>query len=131
MTPSRPYLIRAIYEWLTENGLTPYMMVNAGFEGVEVPDQFIDDGKIVLNIAPEAIRGMEMSNQVVTFEASFSGIVYTIYVPVMAVQAIYAYENGRGMVFDEEEDDGGETTPPEGSTPTSTSGNKAHLKIIK
>ena len=75
---------------------------------------------------------MDMSNQVVTFEASFSGVVYSIYVPVMAVQAIYAYENGRGMVFDEEDDDGeGGTVPPDGSKPTTTGGNKGHLKVIK
>ena len=129
MKPSRPYLIRAIYEWLTDNGLTPYMMVNADAEGVEVPEQFIDDGKIVLNIAPEAIRGLDMNNQVVTFEASFSGVVYSIYVPVMAVQAIYAYENGRGMVFDEEEDDG-DTTPTSDDS-ASGKGGKSYLKVIK
>ena len=102
MTSSQPYLIRAVYEWLLDNGLTPYLAVNALLPGVEVPERHIEDGKIILNVSPRAVSGLVMNNDEVEFDARFSGIPQHIYVPVHAVSAIYAYENGRGMVFDEE-----------------------------
>jgi stringent starvation protein B len=134
MTPSRPYLIRALYEWLLDNDLTPYVMVDADFPGASVPQQFVNDGKIILNIAPSAIAALAMGNQVVEFKARFSGISYHIILPVMAIQAIYSYENGRGMVFNEEEDGGDD----DGGSPSSSSSDVApskskssHLRVIK
>lgn len=132
MTPSRPYLIRALYDWLLDNNLTPYVMVDATFPEVSVPQQFVNDGKIILNIAPSAIAALALGNKVVEFKARFSGISYHIILPVMSIQAIYSYENGRGMVFNEEEDggdttDGGHDDPP----PPSSKSKASHLRIIK
>ncbi len=102
-TSSRPYFIRAVYEWLADNSLTPHIMVNANLPGVEVPRDFITDGKIALNISMTAVSGLELTNIAVTFQAQFKGIVENIYIPVMAVEAIYASENGQGMEFDDED----------------------------
>lgn len=107
MTPNRPYLLRAFYDWIIDNRLTPYIVVNAEYAHVEVPENFIEDGKIVLNIAPQAINELSMGNYTVEFDANFSGHIHHIYLPVFAITAIYAYENGRGIVFNDEDDDAG------------------------
>ena len=129
MTSSRPYLIRAIYDWLLDNNLTPYVMVDATMQDVAVPQQFVKDGKIILNIAPAAISNLSLGNRVVEFNARFSGIPHQIYIPVMAVGAIYSYENGRGMVFNEDED-GDDLPPDDDNTPPSKKG-RPHLRVIK
>ena len=131
MTSSRPYLLRAIYDWLLDNGLTPYIMVDAMYPEVSVPQQFVNDGKIILNIAPSAITGLALGNREVEFNARFSGIPHQIYVPVMAVQAIYSYENGRGMVFNEDDTggDGGSDSPPDTNPPAKK--DRPHLRVIK
>ena len=103
MTSNRPYLIRAINEWLLDNQLTPHLLVDAQAPGVEVPKNFVQDGKIVLNIGPHAVEGLRITNEEVTFLARFSGVSQLISFPVTAVLAIYARENGRGMMFDEDE----------------------------
>ena len=135
MTSSRPYLIRALYEWLLDNNLTPYIMVDANFPAVSVPQEFVNDGKIILNVAPSAIAALAMGNQAVEFKARFSGISHHIIVPVMAISAIYSYENGRGMVFNEEDGDtdGGHDDSPPPSSPDSTSSKSkvSHLRVIK
>lgn len=136
MKSSRPYLLRAIYEWLTDHGLTPYLMVDATAPFVRVPERFIEDGKIVLNIEPNAISHLHMGNEAVEFKARFSGVPYDIYLPIHAIAAIYAVENGRGMVFGEEEDDvdgGGDddNTPSERHPMTSKGSKKPHLRIVK
>ena len=126
MTSSRPYFIRAIYDWLVDNRLTPYLMVDAEFAGVQAPEQFVEDGKIVLNIAPQAIGNLKMTNQEVEFDASFSGVITHIYAPIRSVEAIYAFENGRGMVFEEDEDqddDGGDPPPSDDKPPA--------LRVVK
>ena len=105
MTPNRPYLIRAINEWLLDNECTPHLLVNAEAPGVEVPRQYIQNGKIVLNIGPNAVEGLRVTNEEVTFLARFGGVSQLVCLPVSAVLAIYAKENGRGMMFSE--DDGG------------------------
>ena len=115
MTSSRPYLLRAIYDWLLDNNLTPYVMVDAMAADVSVPQQHVKEGKIILNVSPTAVSGMAMGNASLEFKARFGGIPHHIYVPIMAVQAIYAYENGRGMVFNEDEDGG--TLPPDDNGP--------------
>jgi len=134
MTSSRPYLIRAIYEWLVDNQLTPYMMVDAMDKTVVVPEQYIEDGKIILNVAPMAVREMSMSNANIRFEARFSGITHHISFPTQAVLAVYAFENGRGMVFSDEDDDGGGDKGPEpprrGSQPPKAKG-RPNLKVVK
>ncbi|NKB38935.1 MAG: ClpXP protease specificity-enhancing factor [Gammaproteobacteria bacterium] len=102
MTSTRPYLLRALYEWLIDNNMTPHILVDAVRDKVEVPLQFIVEDKITLNINPGAVRNLEIGNEYLSFSARFSGKVENILVPVTAVLAIYAQENGEGMVFTEE-----------------------------
>ncbi|MES2917781.1 MAG: ClpXP protease specificity-enhancing factor [Pseudomonadota bacterium] len=103
MTPSRPYFVRAIYEWLNDNALTAYVLVDATLPGVQVPAAFVKDGRIVLNVAPGAVRDLFLHNDDITFSARFGGVPMQVYVPMVAVLAIYSRENGQGMFFDEED----------------------------
>jgi stringent starvation protein B len=112
MTSNRPYLLRAIYEWLLDNDCTPHLVVFANVPGVAVPQQHINkDGQIILNIAPSAVKDLLMANEAVSFSARFSGVVNHIYVPCGAVLGIYGRENGQGMMFELE-------VPPEPAPPT-------------
>lgn len=100
---SKPYLIRALNEWIVDNGWVPHLLVDAKVSGVQVPDEHIGvDGHIVLNISPDATRGLLISNDRIIFTTRFSGVSYQIFLPPVAVRAIYAKENGEGMVFPEE-----------------------------
>ncbi len=105
MTSNKPYLIRAIFDWLVDNKLTPYILVDADVDGVQVPQDFVNNGRIVLNISPEACRGLHLENDRIVFTARFGGITNQIFVVPRAVLAIYAKENGRGMEFGEDLDD--------------------------
>lgn len=129
MTSSRPYLIRAIHQWIVDNNCTPYVLVNAQAEGVIVPKQHVENGKIILNLSPRAIRAFHVSNDLVEFETRFGGASMIVRVPPMAVLAIYARENGQGMIFDKE-DDGGGNTPPTPPTTTDQS-KKPKLRVVK
>ena len=129
MTPSRPYLIRALYEWIIDNGNTPYILVNAEDEQVVVPRQFVEGGKIVLNVNPSAVQNLQLGNQFVELDARFSGSPMHVSVPVMSVMAIYARENGKGMVFTDE-DDGGDEPPPEGG-PEDEKAKRPQLRVVK
>ena len=102
MLSSRPYLARALYEWLLDNDHTPYIVVDAEGAGVQVPAQFVQNGQIVLNIAPGAVRELNMANDAVTFNARFGGHPMQVIVPSESLIAIYARENGVGMVFGHE-----------------------------
>lgn len=103
MTSSQPYLIRAIYEWIVDNNLTPYLMVDATRKGAIVPEDYLDEqGRIILNISPSATSELLMNNEEVTFNARFSGQAIGIVVPTYCVKAIYARENGQGMMFNDE-----------------------------
>ncbi|MEY2864330.1 MAG: hypothetical protein RLY58_2037 [Pseudomonadota bacterium] len=101
--PTRPYLIRAIYEWAQDNALTPYLLVNADEPHVVVPRQHVKDGQIVLNIAMHAVNQLSMNNDAVSFSARFGGVSQDIYVPMRAVLGLYARENGQGLFFDPQE----------------------------
>lgn len=103
LSPTRPYLARAIYEWICDNNLTPYLLVDATQPNTRVPEQFIQDGQIVLNIVPHAVHQLHMSNDAITFSARFGGVSRDIYVPLYAVLGIYARENGQGLFFDPNE----------------------------
>lgn len=103
LSPTRPYLARAIYEWICDNNLTPYLLVDATQPNTRVPEQFIQDGQIVLNIVPHAVHQLHMSNDAITFSARFGGVSRDIYVPLYAVLGIYARENGQGLFFDPSE----------------------------
>jgi stringent starvation protein B len=102
MTSSRSYLLRAIYDWLNDNQLTPYLLVDAEFENVVVPTEYIQDGKIILNIGYSAVEMLDIQLDCITFSARFSGKPMEIYVPMQAALALYAMENGKGMVFPDE-----------------------------
>ncbi|MDC5141489.1 ClpXP protease specificity-enhancing factor [Acinetobacter baumannii] len=103
LTPTRPYLARAIYEWICDNQLTPYLLVDATQPHTDVPQQFVKDGQIVLNIVPHAVHQLLISNDAITFSARFGSVSKDIYVPIQAVLGIYARENGQGLFFDPEE----------------------------
>ncbi|OEE79806.1 ClpXP protease specificity-enhancing factor [Vibrio genomosp. F6 str. FF-238] len=103
MTPRRPYMLRAFYDWLVDNELTPHVVVEATLPGVRVPEEFIQDGQIILNIAPRAVGQLELGDDAITFNARFSGRPHVVIVPLYAVQAIYARENGAGTMFEPEE----------------------------
>lgn len=119
MTSSRPYLLRALYEWILENECTPYVVVNAFADNVQVPQEYVKDGQIVLNISPSAVHALQMNNVAVEFNGRFSGIPTPVYVPVSAVMGIYARENGQGMVFEAEPPT---PTPPTAPQPADASG---------
>lgn len=103
MTPRRPYMLRAFYDWLLDNDLTPHVVVDATLSGVRVPVEFVQDGQIILNIAPRAVGNLELGNDSITFNARFGGRPHSVIVPLYAVQAIYARENGAGTMFEPEE----------------------------
>ncbi|MEE4752529.1 ClpXP protease specificity-enhancing factor [Pseudomonas alliivorans] len=138
MNSSRPYLVRALYEWIVDNDCTPHMLVNAEYPSVQVPQGFANDGQIVLNVSPSAVRHLHMDNEAVSFEGRFGGVPHTLYVPVGAILGIYARENGQGMVFDlepsldEDEEielDDGDDTPPDSEPPRPTG--RPSLKVVK
>lgn len=132
MTPSRPYFVRAVYEWILDNNLTPYLLVNASYPAAQVPVEYVRDGRIILNLAPSAIRNLHLGNEQVEFSARFGGQSRNLYVPVGAIVAIYAKENGKGMFFDESE-----MPPPDSSgssdeaSPSKPASGKPSLKVIK
>ncbi|MBB3047092.1 stringent starvation protein B [Litorivivens lipolytica] len=131
MSSSRPYMIRAIYQWILDNQCTPYLLVNAEGEGVVVPQDFVQDGQIVLNISETAVVGLTIDNAYLSFSGRFGGVSQDIWVPVGAVLAIYARENGQGMLF---EPDDGDVPPPTSDGDGSESGDapkRPSLKVVK
>ena len=134
MTSSRPYLIRALYEWITDNGQTPYVIIDAT-QDVSVPQEHVHEGRIVLNISIQAVHELNLGNDSLQFKARFSGVVKHIYAPITEIVAIYAKENGRGMVFtDEDLDDkvAGESGPlSDDELPKPPRHTKPNLKIVK
>ena len=102
LSPRRPYLLRAFYEGLLDNQLTPHLVVDVTLPGVNVPMEYARDGQIVLNIAPRAVGNLELANDEVRFNARFGGVPRQVYVPLAAVLAIYARENGAGTMFEPE-----------------------------
>ncbi len=139
--PTRPYMLRAFYEWMQDNELTPHLLVNADWPGVQVPRQFVEDGSIVLNIAAQAVGNLELGNDEIRFNARFSGQPMAVRIPLGAVNAIYARENGAGTAFVEEPayaaQDGEaivEAEPVDTVSPTPGDVDKpkaSHLKVIK
>ena len=102
MLVQRPYLLRAFYDWIVDSECTPHIIVNATMPSVEVPQQFVEDGKIVLNIAPSSVIQFSMDKEAIAFNARFSGQPMQVYVPLYAIEGIYARENGSGTIFPEE-----------------------------
>jgi stringent starvation protein B len=147
MTSHRPYLLRALYEWIADNGLTPHILVDATRAGVRVPAHAVKDGRIVLNIAERAVAQLRMDNDDVRFSARFGGVSHAVIVPIDAVLAIYARENGQGMELPPdiaaqgpaspaqsvESMSEGDDAPPDDEPPSSEPPPKrgGHLRIVK
>ena len=150
MTSHRPYLLRALYEWIADNGMTPHVLVDATQPGVRVPPHTVKDGKVVLNIADRAVAKLELDNDSVRFTARFGGVSHPVLVPIAAILAIYARETGQGMALPEDiagtrSDTGGEPDqmdPPEQTTdpdaPDDDDGGASppprrggHLRVVK
>lgn len=130
MTSSRPYLIRALYEWIVDNGLTPHLLIDATQEGLNAPLEYADKGKLVLNVAPRAVRTLNLGNDTIDFNARFGGAARDVCLPVQAVLAVYARENGQGMLFSESD---GDEPPsgPGGSDSTRSGPKKPALRVVK
>lgn len=126
MTSKKPYLIRAYYDWIVDNNLTPYLLVNANYPDIDVPLEHVNDGRILLNISPHACRGLHLENDKILFTARFSGVATQIFIHPSAVLAIYAKENGEGMEFPEERGE-----PPPSSGPKTPPRSKPSLKLVK
>ena len=125
MSSNRPYLVRAMYDWISDNGLTPYILVDAGAPGVNVPRSAIKDGRVVLNVAARAVAQLELGKEFVRFNARFSGVGQSVEVPMSGILAIYAQENGQGMMFPAE-------NQPLQPTPNDNGPRKGqHLRVVK
>lgn len=140
MTSSRPYLVRAFNEWVLDNNCTPYIVVDAGVQGVQVPTEHVANGQIVLNISPGAVKGLVVGNSALEFSARFGGVPMQVFIPLQAVMAIYARENGEGMVFGSEPGspdpegpptDDGSAGPGEGQQESRRPSGKPSLKVVK
>jgi stringent starvation protein B len=118
-TSTKPYLVRAIYEWILDNGMTPHLVIDVRWPGVVAPREFVEDHRLVLNIAPSAVRGLALGNEEIAFNARFGGVARDVSFPVDAVVGIFTRENGQGMVFPE-------LAYPEGDEPGS-----AHLSVVE
>jgi stringent starvation protein B len=132
MTSNRPYLLRALYEWIGDNGMTPHLLVDATRDGVRVPASTVKDGRVVLNIAARAVAQLNLGNRDVRFKARFGGASQDVLVPVTAILAIYAQETGQGMMLPEDgasvSDDEPDDTPPAGDEGPKRGG---HLRVVK
>jgi len=139
LKPRRPYLLRAMHEWISDSQCTPHIVVDAGVDGVEVPRQYVQDGKIVLNVSWTATAQLKIGDDELTFNGRFGGAGMQVRIPLAAVLAIYARETGQGMIFADE----GEPAPPDGTppeTPPDTpqkgpspreGGGRPKLKVVK
>jgi len=143
MTSHRPYLLRALNEWIADNGMTPHLLVDATQAGVQVPASAVKEGKVVLNIAERAVVRLMIDNDAVSFTARFGGVSQPVYVPISAVLAIYSRETGQGMALpedvthdadarEESSDDAPTTdTPPDDDTPPSGCKRPPFLRVVK
>lgn len=137
MNSSRPYLVRALYDWINDNQSTAYIVVDATLPGVFVPEDFVSDGQITLNVGPSAVQNLQLLDEHIEFSARFGGVPMSVHVPMAAVLAIYAKESGEGMSFGREP--GMPPTPPENSKHEHTADegagqqgkSRASLKVVK
>lgn len=130
----RPYLIRAIYDWCVDNGHTPHMLVASDYPGVNVPRDFVQEGRITLNISPMATQGLDLQADPIWFSARFGGRSHDIVIPTGAVLAVFARENGEGVVFGEVEPPSPDTatrSPTSSEPPKARPAGRAHLKVVK
>lgn len=134
MLSSRPYLLRGVHEWIVDSGMTPHIIADASHPELVVPDSAIQEGKVVLNISPSAVRDLLIDADFVSFVARFGGKSQAVTVPTGAVLAIYARENGRGMMFSDEDDDqyrSDEASTETGEKPEEKKRSAPHLRVVK
>ena len=135
MTPNKPYLIRALYEWLADNDATPYLLVDTTHDGVIIPPGIDQDGQVVLNIAMSAVHKLEMSNTQISFSARFGGVAQDLFIPVEAVMAIYSKEDGAGMMFADSQtkstaEQADQSSQDSSSASSSSSQSRPTLKLV-
>lgn len=128
--PKRPYLLRAFLDWIVDSGLTPYLLVDATADGVQVPADYVNDGKIVLNVSASAVQGLSLADDAVAFSCRFGGRPFPVHLPMTAVTAVYAKETGEGMVFQPEDFPPPDGAPPDGDDTPKPPG-PGHLKVVK
>ncbi|MBB5875762.1 ClpXP protease specificity-enhancing factor [Xanthomonas sp. 3498] len=136
MTSHRPYLLRALVEWINDNGMTPHILVDAGLPGVQVPPSAVKDGRVVLNIAERAVVRLQIDNDGVSFTARFGGVSYPVQVPMSAVLAVYARETGQGMALPDDihgasEPPGDDTPPPPRPGGSDDASKRPRLRVVK
>ncbi|UYB53869.1 ClpXP protease specificity-enhancing factor [Xanthomonas sp. AM6] len=136
MTSHRPYLLRALVEWINDNGMTPHILVDAGLPNVQVPPSAVKDGRVVLNIAERAVVRLQIDNDGVSFTARFGGVSYPVQVPMAAVLAVYARETGQGMALPDDihgatEPPGDDPPPPRPTGSDEGAGKRPHLRVVK
>lgn len=127
----RPYLLRAMHEWMGDNGHTPHIVVDASIDGVSVPSEHVRDGKIILNISQSAAHNLKLTNSAVSFRARFSGVPFDVWVPIASVLGIYAKETGQGMIFSHGADQPEPPSPHDPDDTESARSNRSHLKVVK
>jgi stringent starvation protein B len=129
---SRPYLLRALYEWIVDNDCTPHIIVDATLPRVDVPMQYVKDGQIVLNLSPSAVIELQLGDDCVSFNGRFGGRPMDVFIPMKAVLGVYARENGQGMAFEAEDEQDGRSPDDGGTAPTPLRpGGKPSLKVVK
>jgi stringent starvation protein B len=141
--PRRPYLLRALTDWILDSGHTPHVLVDATHPGVIVPSEHVNDGRIVLNLSPSAVRGLDIGRDAVTCDSRFGGRAFALYLPMASIVAVYARETGEGMVFEAEafgEPEPPPAAPSPGGSPSGSAGaggasssapKGGHLKRVK
>jgi len=130
VTPSKPYVVRAIYDWIVDNNCTPHILIDATSDGVVVPEDYVTDGQIVLNISSTAVVTLHLGNDAVSFSGRFGGVPLDVFLPLDSILGIYARENGQGMIFDDDES-GSPTPPPEPDPIAPGSSRRPSLKLVK
>ena len=142
MTSTKPYLVRAFNEWILDNELTPYLLIDAEHPEVHIPREYVQDGRIVFNITPGIVSTLSITNEMIEFDARFAGQKRHIYAPMQSILAIYAKENGQGMMFDKEEKiaggEGSKSSTPLAHQKENDNGNKPppnrgkpNLRVVK
>jgi stringent starvation protein B len=130
VTPSKPYVVRAIYDWIVDNNCTPHVLIDAQIEGVMVPLDYVTEGQIVLNISPTAVVSLNLGNDAIEFSGRFGGVPMDVFLPLDSVLGIYARENGQGMIFEDDDDFDGSNPPPEPDPISPRLARKPSLKLV-
>jgi stringent starvation protein B len=127
----RPYLIRAMHEWMADNSHTPHIVVDTSVDDVSVPVEHVKEGKIILNISDTAAHNLKLTNDAVSFRARFSGVPFEVWAPMQSILGIYARETGQGMIFSQDTETAEHVEPPEHINEIEETRSIPHLTIVK